>query len=73
MKRFINIVLLLALIGLCACSKTNKDLVLSIDGQENIITKTDYQKIEEMVNVDGEKDYDLLLGISFLSIQCKSS
>ncbi|MHB8806394.1 MAG: alkaline phosphatase family protein [Anaerolineaceae bacterium] len=71
MKRFINIVLLLALIGLCACSKTNKDLVLSIDGQENIITKTDYQKIEEMVNVDGEKDYDLLLEYLFYQYDVK--
>lgn len=65
MKRFINIVFILAFLGLCACSKTSNDLVLSIDGQENVITKANYQEIEELVNVDDEKNYNLLLEYLF--------
>ena len=71
MKRFINIVLILTFAGLCACSKASSDLIVSIDGQENNITKADYQKIEEMVNVDDEKDYDLLLEYLFYQYDVK--
>ncbi|MGV8027255.1 MAG: alkaline phosphatase family protein [Anaerolineaceae bacterium] len=65
MKRFVKIVLILTFLGFCACSKASNNLILSIDGQEKNITKADYQEIEELVNVDDEKDYDLLLEYLF--------
>jgi hypothetical protein len=65
MKRFLNTLLILSFLGLPACAKASNDLVLSIDGQETIITKAIYQEIEELVNVNDEKDYDLPLEYLF--------
>ena len=71
MKRFISIIIIFAFLGLCACTKADHDLVLSIDGQENVITKANYQEIEELVNVEDAKDYDLLLEYLFYQYDVK--
>jgi len=65
MKRWFNIILVLALLGLGVSCKASRDMVLSIDGQEYIINNDIYKEIEEKVNVDEEKDYDLYLEYLF--------
>ena len=72
MKRWFSVILLFALLGLSVSCKAGNDMVLSIDGQEHIITDEIYQEIEQKVNVDKEKDYDLYLEYLFYYYDVKA-
>lgn len=72
MKRWFNIVFVAGLLCLSVSCKTGRDMVLSIDGQETIITSEIYREIEEKVNVDDEKDYDLYLEYLFYQYGVKA-
>lgn len=72
MKRWLRIFLILACVGLSACSNAGGDFVLFIDGKESMVTKVDYTEIEEKVNVNDDEDFSLLLEYLFYKMGVKA-
>lgn len=64
-KRIVISLLLTILLVTTACSTAVEDLILTIDGQNTVVTRQEYKEIESQVNQDEEKEFDLPLEYLF--------